>query len=131
MSNLDSSLTFCKFDQLSTVDADIVYFGSVMQYFHDFSEIGNVIKCVKPASVVIGGTIFTDKKITEGVYAQPNSNGGFQAYTVRRKNKVTDFFKSLGYCKRFEIPEAEVFINLPTLSRPPIAWFQIYEHFDK
>jgi len=131
ISNLDDDVTFISFNQLSMIDADVVYFGSVIQYFHDFSKIVDIIQCVSPPSVIIGGTILTDEENIEGVYAQPSSNGGFQAYTIRHKNSVSEFFKSIGYYKRFETPEAEVLINLQNAKHAPIAWFQIYEYFDK
>ena len=131
ISDLDDAVTFVSFDELSKIDVDVVYFGSVTQYFHEISEIANIIRCVTPTSIIIGGTILTDDAELEGVYAQPSSVGGFQAYTVRWKTSFSDFFQSIGYNKRFEIPEAEVLINLPTDSRRPIAWFQIYEHNDK
>ena len=131
ISDLNDAVTFFKFDELSMIDVDVVYFGSVTQYFHDISEIANIIQGSSPTSIIIGGTILTDDAKLEGVYAQPSSIGGFQAYTVRHKTSICEFFKSIGYYKKFEIPEAEVLINLPTQSRRPIAWFQIYEHYKK
>lgn len=127
MRQFESDVKFVKIEDLNGIGVDVAYFGSSIQYFHSLHEVKRIIQCVKPKVVIIGGTILINNPELEGIYAQPRSDGQFQAYTVRTRCSLANFFESIEFKREIEIPEAEVQVRLPKLERLPTAYFQIYE----